>query len=145
MARGRGHSITDYTMYKIYISLKEKKRTPEEEKIYQIIVREHGEDLEGSLWFYYRYNKDKAKVSFSGFNRRVKAGWDREIALTSQKIQKNDYNDNRQKGKTLEQIRKEEFESDIIAMLKNGLPLSKRQREYVVKNTDFAKKLKIGV
>lgn len=132
-------------LYKIYITLRDKERTAEEDVIFQTINNEYGEKFSQSSFYYYQEHKHKAKVTYSGFYSRinnVNKDWSWEEAIITPAVKDNPYNNNRPKGKTLEQIQIEERESDIISMMRQGLPLTRKQRKYVEENASFANRLK---
>ncbi|WP_239745225.1 hypothetical protein [Mammaliicoccus sp. F-M27] len=132
-------------LYKIYITLRDKERTAEEDMIFQMINDKYGEKFSKSSSYYYQEHKHKAKVTYSGFYSRINKGWSWEEAIITPAVKDNPYNNNRPKGKTMEQIQIEERESDIISMMRQGLPLTKKQRKYVEENTSFANRLRSEV
>ena len=142
MAKTLRTTNSNKLIFSIYAHLNDKERTPEEEEIYTMIDEEYGEALRNTLLYYYKLNKSKAKVSYSGFYGRVSKGWSRVEALTTPPVKDNSYNENRPKGKTMKEIEREERESDIISMMRHGLPLTKKQRKYVEENASFANRLR---
>ena len=142
MAKTLRTTNSNKLIFSIYAHLNDKERTPEEEEIYTMIDEEYGEALRNTLLYYYKLNKSKAKVSYSGFYGRVSKGWSRIEALTTPPVKDNSYNENRPKGKTMKEIEREERESDIISMMRHGLPLTKKQRKYVEENASFANRLR---
>ena len=142
MAKTLRTTNSNKLIFSIYAHLNDKERTPEEEEIYTMIDEEYGEALRNTLLYYYKLNKSKAKVSYSGFYGRVSKGWSRIEALTTPPVKENSYNENRPKGKTMKEIEREEREEDIINMLKAGVALNRRQLKYIESNPEFAKRLK---
>ena len=142
MAKTLRTTNSNKLIFSIYSHLNDKERTPEEEEIYTMIAEEYGEALRNTLLYYYKLNKSKAKVSYSGFYGRVSKGWSRIEALTTPPVKDNSYNENRPKGKTMKEIEREEREEDIINMLKAGVALNRRQLKYIESNPKFAERLK---
>jgi len=131
------------TVFELYVKLKMKERTKEEEEIFNIIRSKHEEQFENSTVYFYKMNEKRAKVRFATFSSRCFNGWDKEKALTTKPKQK----DKIIKRKNFEQIKKEkleleQFEQDIIRFLENGLVLNRRQLKYIENNPAFAEKLK---
>ena len=83
MAKTLRTTNSNKLIFSIYSHLNDKERTPEEEEIYTMIDEEYGEALRNTLLYYYKLNKSKAKVSYSGFYGRVSKGWSRIEALTT--------------------------------------------------------------
>ncbi|WP_314347705.1 hypothetical protein [Mammaliicoccus vitulinus] len=129
-------------LYKIYVTLRDKERTTEENEIFQLINNKYGEKFSQSSSYYYQEHKHKAKVTYSGFYSRINKGWSWEDALTTPAVKDNSYNRDRPKGKTIEQIQIEERENDIISMMRQGIPLTRKQRKYVEENASFANRLR---
>ncbi len=143
MARQLRNTGTINTVFELYVKLKMKERTKEEEEIFNIIRSKHEEQFENSTVYFYKMNKKRAKVRFATFSSRCFNGWDKEKALTTKPKQK----DKIIKRKNFEQINKEKLEQeqteqDIIRFVENGLNLNRRQLKYIESNPAFAKKLK---
>ena len=143
MVKQLSNTGTIKTVFEIYVKLKTKDRTKEEEEIFNIIKNKHGEQFENSTVYFYKMNEKRAKVRFATFSSRCFNGWDKEKALTTKPKQQ----DKIIKRKNFEQIKKEklereQIEQDIIRFIENGLVLSRRQLKYIENNPVFADKLK---
>ena len=123
----RGSGSTNI-LFQLYLKLRSKNRTPEEEEIFQYIDKKCGRRFEESDLCYYEMNKDTAEVSYSTYYGRLKRGWSREKSLTTKP--------------NFFTKPKNETEVDIINFLKNDLPLTPRQKDYIERYPKFAEKLK---
>ena len=110
MARKVSSAGSNALLHEIYLTLKNKERTDEEEHIYQMIVKKFGTPFQESTYYYYKGRKDIAKVSFSCFYKRLSEGWEREKALLTPPVKTNSYNENRPKGKTRKHLRNRNIE-----------------------------------
>ncbi|WP_239774611.1 hypothetical protein [Mammaliicoccus sp. N-M50] len=122
-------------LFEIYTYLNNKKRTPSENVIYEMINDQYKSTFETSPTYYYRLYKDKAKVNKSTFTGRVKRGWSLEKALTTERLSYG--------ATSLKSVEKMNgTEKDIIRFIENKLPLNPRQLKYIESNPAFAEKLK---
>lgn len=143
MVRHVNNSGAIKTVFELYMRLREKERTQEEEQIFNFIKKAHEEQFENSVVYFYKINKKRAKVKYDTFNSRCYNGWDKEKALTTKP---------KQKQKTVDTKREDEkirakflhdlTEQDIIRFVDNGLALNRRQLKYIESNPAFAEKLK---
>ncbi|MGY0683186.1 hypothetical protein ACW7DJ_00745 [Mammaliicoccus sciuri] len=137
MARYVNNSGAINTIFELYMKLREKERTQEEENVFNFIKDAHEEQFKNSVVYFYKMNEKRAAVKFDTFNSRCYSGWDKEKALTTKIKQKQKPNKTK-----LEKIQRKETEQDIIRFLENGLALSRRQLKYIENNPVFAEKLK---
>ncbi len=139
MARYVNNSGAINTIFELYMKLREKERTQEEENVFNFIKDAHEEQFKNSVVYFYKMNEKRAAVKFDTFNSRCYNGWDKEKALTTKIKQKQKQKPIKTK---LEKIQREETEQDIIRFIENGLVLSRRQLKYIENNPVFAEKLK---
>ncbi len=137
MARYVNNSGAINTIFELYMKLREKERTQEEENVFNFIKDAHEEQFKNSVVYFYKMNEKRAAVKFDTFNSRCYNGWDKEKALTTKIKQK------QKPSKTKrEKIQRKETEQDIIRFIENGLVLNRRQLKYIENNPVFAEKLK---
>ncbi len=137
MTRYVNNSGAINTIFELYMKLREKERTQEEENVFNFIKDAHEEQFKNSVVYFYKMNEKRAVVKFDTFNSRCYNGWDKEKALTTNIKQK------QKPSKTKrEKIQRKETEQDIIRFVENGLVLSRRQLKYIENNPVFAEKLK---
>lgn len=143
MVRHVNNSGAIKTVFELYMRLREKERTQEEEQIFNFIKKAHEEQFENSVVYFYKINKKRAKVKYDTFNSRCYNGWDKEKALTTKpKPKQKTVDTKREDEKIRAKLLREETEQDIIRFVDNGLVLNRRQLKYIESNPEFAKKLK---
>ncbi|NGX76427.1 hypothetical protein G6W75_10025 [Staphylococcus sciuri] len=143
MVRHVNNSGAIKTVFELYMRLREKERTQEEEQIFNFIKKAHEEQFENSVVYFYKINKKRAKVKYDTFNSRCYNGWDKEKALTTKPKQKQKTVDTKREDEKIRaKLLREETEQDIIRFLDNGLALNRRQLKYIENNPAFAEKLK---
>lgn len=143
MVRHVNNSGAIKTVFELYMRLREKERTQEEEQIFNFIKKAHEEQFENSVVYFYKINKKRAKVKYDTFNSRCYNGWDKEKALTTKPKQKQKTVDTKREDEKIRaKLLREETEQDIIRFVDNGLVLNRRQLKYIESNPAFAEKLK---
>lgn len=131
------------TLFELYEYLDTTIRTEEEDIIFNKIKERHQNQFENSTVYFYKLNKDRAKVKFTTFSTRCFNGWDKEKALTTAPLQKKKPVVTKKEDEIKrKKLQNEETEQDIIRFVENGLVLNRRQLKYIESNPAFAEKLK---
>ena len=128
----------------LYIDLANKYKTKDEQIIFENIEPYCLPIIEDSPKFYYALHEKRAKVGFTTFYYRYASlGYSKWDALSMTLDQAKSIGAKKQSRAMKQRYQiKNDTEQDIIAFIKNDLPLNPRQIKYIESNTEFAERLK---